>query len=776
MFNKKYLYYILIILLVVTVTTFSIVFFSSNNKDKLIYASGQIGLLTNSETININNQDYQTHQTTNEKVYLYYETFNMNEAYDNYILINDTHKINIIPSALTQNSYVENITEILSANITNNKLDVSFNVGKDIREIKDTFWIKNVYLKIKDEIIFPKETQSNQFESVYKVGSFDLKSDQREDYLENYSFTFEINKKFIKTRGVILETDSEEIIINNKTHLDNPIYLKIDINISNNEVIENTKVIKVETTLNSKTLEILLNGVKINNNLKLNSDAWAIGNNELEVIASNEYGFIKKKTINFVLSNKNINYQTLSFKAYDYGINKLDDKTTKGSLINNPINFKTNFSEDSHIMFVVEKSDNKALLWEGKSLPNRTVYLELYNFENNTWETKSSMKVIDKDEIITLGYNYEDENEYLNNDEIYVRVVSKNTNKLPLIDKYIYHATDIQYMVMNGIVEATHMANIAKTSLTEMTNHMINLYDEGLLEYIAMTGDFVQRTNGKNDEQLKEWPLMMEYFMNPLLDKGIPLGVVSGNHDIGALNENPNRKDGEIGIDLFDEDLIYDYFYDNLGENVFKDNSYYGGSFLNNRSHYDLINIMGHDFLFLYLGWGSSIKGIHVSELDINFAKEVLELYPNHTVVIGVHEYMGNKGLRSQTGNYLFNELVKKYSNIKFVLSGHINGTSGLIDYLDDDNDGYYDRRVLQLLTNFQEEGGINNLGASFIRRIGLDYTNNQMIFDLYSPVMNDYQIFVGANPLYVKKYTYFTYDFDLENNDYGLLTLGFGE
>src|SRR5690554_118032 len=112
MFKRKYLLYILILVLIATVTTFSIIFFNSNNKDKLIYASGQIGLLTNSENININNQEYQTHKTTANKVYLHYETFNMNETYDNYILINESHEIRITPSSLSQNSYVENVTEI----------------------------------------------------------------------------------------------------------------------------------------------------------------------------------------------------------------------------------------------------------------------------------------------------------------------------------------------------------------------------------------------------------------------------------------------------------------------------------------------------------------------------------------------------------------------------------------------------------------------------------------------------------------------------------------
>ncbi|MDD4000567.1 MAG: metallophosphoesterase, partial [Bacilli bacterium] len=267
---------------------------------------------------------------------------------------------------------------------------------------------------------------------------------------------------------------------------------------------------------------------------------------------------------------------------------------------------------------------------------------------------------------------------------------------------------------------------------------------------------------------LSEWEVFNTNFVIPLFEAEIPFGVSSGNHDVGGVSSY--YKDG---ANTLDQNLVYDYYYEYLGEEFFNTKDYYGESFLNNRSHYDLMTINGHEFLFLYLGWGSSTPYIHVSSLDMDWAKTILEKYPEKTVVLATHEYMGNKGNRSVTGEMVFNNLVKEYENIKFVLSGHINGSSHRIDAIDDNGDGINDRLVLQLLTNYQEEE--NLFGATFIRSIGLDFDNNLIYFDHYSPYFKDYDLKLEDNYEYSKKSQAFYYAFDLSNCGYGILTDYFG-
>jgi hypothetical protein len=130
---------------------------------------------------------------------------------------------------------------------------------------------------------------------------------------------------------------------------------------------------------------------------------------------------------------------------------------------------------------------------------------------------------------------------------------------------------------------------------------------------------------------------------------------------------------------------------------------------------------------------------------------------------------MGNAGLRSGTGATLYASLVLPNPQVKMVLSGHINGSSSRIDLVDDNNDGLMDREIIQVLTNFQEEE--NLYGASFIRRLGLDFENRRLIFDLYSPFFNDYDVFVNDKKDFVGDHKAFYIDFDIEQNGYGLIS-----
>ena len=124
------------------------------------------------------------------------------------------------------------------------------------------------------------------------------------------------------------------------------------------------------------------------------------------------------------------------------------------------------------------------------------------------------------------------------------------------------------------------------------------------------------------------------------------------------------------------------------------------------------------------------------------------------------------------TGEYIFNELVKKYSNVKFVFSGHINGSSSKIDYLDDNLDGMNERVVLQLLTDYQEEEQL--LGATFIRNLLFYKDYNNILLDIYSPAFIDNDIEVFENPNIVKTTSRFEFAFDIVQDGFGIKTVNF--
>lgn len=97
------------------------------------------------------------------------------------------------------------------------------------------------------------------------------------------------------------------------------------------------------------------------------------------------------------------------------------------------------------------------------------------------------------------------------------------------------------------------------------------------------TGDIVNRTFEEN-----QWKLA-DHYMRILDGNKIPYGVLAGNHDVGQ------------GYIL---DFDYSYYEQYFGEDRFINKPYYGGSYKNNRGHYDLISEGGNDYLMLYMGWG----------------------------------------------------------------------------------------------------------------------------------------------------------------------------
>lgn len=95
-------------------------------------------------------------------------------------------------------------------------------------------------------------------------------------------------------------------------------------------------------------------------------------------------------------------------------------------------------------------------------------------------------------------------------------------------------------------------------------------------------------------------------------------------------------------------------------------------------NHWTTFNADGADWLVLTLEF-------HARPAAITWAQNVVKLHPQHNVIVQTHSYLTGNGAISQTnagygsttGQYLFDNLIAKYPNIKMVFSGHTgNGTT----------------------------------------------------------------------------------------------------
>jgi LPXTG-motif cell wall-anchored protein len=176
----------------------------------------------------------------------------------------------------------------------------------------------------------------------------------------------------------------------------------------------------------------------------------------------------------------------------------------------------------------------------------------------------------------------------------------------------------------------------------------------------------------------------------------------------------------------------YTEYYKYFGADRFEDKPYYGGSYKNNRGHYDLISANGNDYIMVYLGWG-------VEEEGIAWMNEVLAAHPDRMAILNFHEYLQATGVRHPLGDKLYEEVVLPNENVIAVLSGHYHEAQLLIDEVDDNGDGVPDRHVYQMLADYQAgpEGG-----QGFMRLLHFDMDNNRIIVNTYSPYLDQYNYY----------------------------------
>lgn len=247
---------------------------------------------------------------------------------------------------------------------------------------------------------------------------------------------------------------------------------------------------------------------------------------------------------------------------------------------------------------------------------------------------------------------------------------------------------------------------------TNINNWIVNNKDERKIKYVIHTGDIVDDV-----DMTYEWE-NADVAMGILDKAGMPYGVLGGNHDVAA--------------GLADYENYYKYF----GENRFASQPTYGGTYQNNKGHYDLISEGGQDFIIVYMSW-------NIYQDEIDWMNQVLSQYSDRKAILCFHTYTN---VKQSNGTYLdyYGQLVNKYvvkknPNVFAVLNGHYHGSSYETAMFDDDGDGRNDRTVYQICTDYQSgfEGG-----NEYIKFLYFDLDNNKIYMNSYSPCMDDFNYY----------------------------------
>ena len=367
----------------------------------------------------------------------------------------------------------------------------------------------------------------------------------------------------------------------------------------------------------------------------------------------------------------------------------------------------------SEFVYQIGKAEHFMFSYHGATNENGLILVELYDCVEEAY--------------VSYGYAESgvntvfevDDTRYIENGEVKVRV-----------SPYLYRSasdtvvwvTDTQYY--SNFEDLNHVYEL-------ILNYSVDLYKNGKAGYLIHTGDIVD-THYDAEKAAEEW-LFASNTHDILEDAGMPNGVLAGNHDTG--NTPPDLTN-------------YKKYF---GKRRYTGNVWYGGQLGNNACHYDLVTIAGTDYLFMYLS-----NGVEADAQTVAWANAVCKAYPDRTVILLTHAYLGTHGLylanpanpnayNHSRAQEIADLIIAPNPNIAAVLCGHEHGAKRVQREFGED------RYVWEILSDYQyaelgidprhEENGETLDGEGYIRLITFG-ENGAMHQTTYSPLHDDYNFF----------------------------------
>lgn len=255
------------------------------------------------------------------------------------------------------------------------------------------------------------------------------------------------------------------------------------------------------------------------------------------------------------------------------------------------------------------------------------------------------------------------------------------------------------------ITDTQHYSERYNDYYSDMANWIVDNRQELDIQYVLHTGDIV-------DEPDEEYEWVYASSQQKIFDDaGMPNGVLGGNHDTAFGNR--------------DYDLYWKYF----GADRYEDNPWYGGTYMNNLGHYDIIEKDGLELLMIYISWD-----VHAPEAE--WMNSVLAQYPDIPAIIATHSGLNSNGKQSYTSQYILDNVCSKNKNVIALLGGHSHGASVEEVTYGQEDDTW---TVYEVCTDYQQafEGG-----TGYIKMIYFDLANGKLYLNSYSPSIDDVNYF----------------------------------
>ncbi|MEV4499134.1 carbohydrate-binding domain-containing protein [Micromonospora arborensis] len=258
--------------------------------------------------------------------------------------------------------------------------------------------------------------------------------------------------------------------------------------------------------------------------------------------------------------------------------------------------------------------------------------------------------------------------------------------------------------------------NSSDTRFLNRTNWLVQNRSALDLRFVASSGDVVNWDTPDHSQYV-----VARNAMRPIENAAIPYSLAIGNHDTQATGVGGSARDPEHTRELVRDTTVFNRYFTASQYRAVK-GQFEAGKVDNS---YSTFEAGGVQWLVLTLELWPRVEAV-------NWAKNVVAANPRHNVIVVTHDYIdGNANIEQSASygatspQYLFDNLIKQYANIRFVFSGHVGVAANRVDT------GVNGNKIYSFLQTFHSNT------TNPVRLVEVDTAANSLRTWIYGPYNN---------------------------------------
>ncbi|WP_309232045.1 carbohydrate-binding domain-containing protein [Micromonospora tarensis] len=258
--------------------------------------------------------------------------------------------------------------------------------------------------------------------------------------------------------------------------------------------------------------------------------------------------------------------------------------------------------------------------------------------------------------------------------------------------------------------------NSGDTRFRNRTNWLVQNRSALDLRFVTHSGDVVNWDTPDHSQYV-----IARDAMRPIETAAIPYSLAIGNHDTQATGVGGSARDPAHTRELVRDTTVFNQYF-TAGQYRAVKGQFEAGKVDNS---YSTFAAGGAQWLVLTVELWPRVEAV-------NWAKNVVAANPRHNVIVVTHDYIDGNGAIEQSASYgatspqyLFDNLIKQYANIRFVFSGHVGVAANRVDT------GVNGNKIYSFLQTFHSNT------TNPVRLVEVDTAANSLRTWIYAPYTN---------------------------------------